>query len=267
MLVRHFNLYWRFTGGAITSDFKLAFFPLNVMFLTFKISPILLWKIFISQEFLQEKHLTTGNLQWNFEQRVATQLPLAGKSQPEFAQPSDVNDRDWELLPKGSKSPSFTSCYNMNGTTEREEERKRERDWEREVGAQGGRREGGKEVNGVHFLNYSAPEWGERWGQGPLAGWSAWSANIARVYVCFQWLCTRQKEKGATFQDGNTLVCLARLNLLLVPVFINVCFSLKYLHTHTFSKVLLFMDCWMECRSKWLLSLSSRASPKTTHWI
>lgn len=171
---------------------------------------------------------------WKFTMELwtesSTQLPLAGKSQPEFAQPSDVNDRDWELLPKGSKSPSFTSCYNMNGTTEREEER--ERDWEREVGAHGGRREGGKEVNSVHFLNYSALEWGERWGQGPLAGWSAWSVNIARVYVCFQWLCTRQKEKGVIFQDGNTLVCLARLNFLLVPVFINVCFSLKYLHTH-----------------------------------
>lgn len=38
MLAHHFNL--EFKGRVITLDFKLAF-PLNVMFLTFKISPIL----------------------------------------------------------------------------------------------------------------------------------------------------------------------------------------------------------------------------------
>lgn len=143
----------------------------------------------------------------------------------------------------------------------------RERDWEREVGAHGGRREGGKEVNGVHFLNYRAPEWGERWGQGALAGWSAWSANIARVYVCFQWLCTRQKEKGVTFQDENTLVCSARLNLLFQSLFLLTFAFPQNTCTCTFSKVLLCMGCRMECRSKWLLSLSSRASSKTTHRI
>lgn len=183
---------------------------MNVTFLTFKISPILLWRIFISQEFLLEKHLTTGNLQWNFEQRVATQLPLAGKSQPEFAQPSNVNDTDWELFTEGVK---VSFLYELLQHEWDHWQRRRERDWEREARAHGGRREGGKEVNGVHFLNYSAPEWGERWGQGALAGWSAWSVNIACVYVCFQWLCARQKEKGVTFQDENTLVCSAWLNL------------------------------------------------------
>lgn len=60
-------------------------------------------KDFCQSEFLQERHLTTGNLQRNFEQRVGTQLPLPGKSQPEFAQPSCMNDRDWELSTEGVK--------------------------------------------------------------------------------------------------------------------------------------------------------------------
>ena len=37
----------------------------------------------------------------------------------------------------------------------------------------GRRRRGGEEVNGVVFLSSSAPERGERWGRGALAGWSA----------------------------------------------------------------------------------------------
>lgn len=60
-------------------------------------------KDFQVRSFLQEKRLTTGNLQWNFEQRVGTQLPLAGKSQPEFAQPFYMNERDWELFTEGVK--------------------------------------------------------------------------------------------------------------------------------------------------------------------
>lgn len=46
----------------------------------------------------------------------------------------------------------------MNGTTDGERGRK-----SGGGGVRGGR-EGGKEVNGVVFLSYSAPERGERWG-------------------------------------------------------------------------------------------------------
>lgn len=104
-----------------------------------------MWRIFISQEFLQEKLLTTRNLQWNFEQRVATQLPLAGKSQPEFAQPSEVNDRDWELFTEGVKvSFLYELLQHEWDHWEREEEKEREIEKERWEHMEDERREGRK---------------------------------------------------------------------------------------------------------------------------
>lgn len=71
-----------------------------------------------------------------------------------------------------SKSPSFTSCYNMNGSTEREGGT-----------GEGGKAQGreGKEVNGVVFLSFSAPEQGERWGPGGT-GWVV--SMISDLWVC-----------------------------------------------------------------------------------
>lgn len=56
----------------------------------------------------------------------------------------------------------------MNGSTERgREERGRE----------------GKEVNGVVFLSFSAPEQGERWGPG-ATGWVVSMIGDLRVCLC-----------------------------------------------------------------------------------
>ena len=75
----------------------------------------------------------------------------------------------------------------MNESTEREREGEREREKEREGGTRYGGREseaggeGGKEVNGVVFLSYSAPERGERWGPGGT-GWVV--SVIGDLCVC-----------------------------------------------------------------------------------
>lgn len=57
----------------------------------------------------------------------------------------------------------------MNGSTEQ--------------GREGGTREGGKEVNGVVFLGYSAPERGERWGPG-ATGWVVSMIGELCVFMC-----------------------------------------------------------------------------------
>ena len=72
----------------------------------------------------------------------------------------------------------------MRALRERERERERKRGRE-ELGMEGGKARqegrGGKEVNGVVFLSYSAPERGERWGPGGT-GWVV--SVIGDLCVC-----------------------------------------------------------------------------------
>lgn len=136
-----------------------------------------------------------------------------------------------------------------------ERERLRKRDgstWRTKGG-----REGGKEVYGVHFLNYSAPEWGERWGPGG----TDWVVSlIGELCTCLcvfpMTACTSESERSYIWGRGYS--CPFRPVILLFSSLVLIMFSFpQNTCTRTFSKVLLFMGCWMGCRSKWLLSSSS----------
>lgn len=154
----------------------------------------------------------------------------------------------------------------MNGSTERGRE---------QLGREGGKaeeegREVGKEVNGVVFLGYSAPERGERWGPGGT-GWVVSVIGDLCVFMCvLMAVCACKKEKGVPYAKHPAVGIIKSTSYFpqgrsipfSILVFKSVFFSSDYCfyfcvivipcraYTCTFSEVLLFMGCRMRCRPK-----------------